>query len=675
MSSIKFSGTTLLLSVLALLLFSGCSKQNSKSVLDPDTGTHVANWYVDHRAAYKNSTSDCSECHGTDLKGGTSAVSCYSADYNGMTCHANGPTSHPTNWASADIHGASAKSAPSSTTGFSACQTCHGSDFSGGLSLKSCLNTAGCHGATVNAPHSPAPWRGAGRTHITTDTGNAATCALCHTNGANSTVKPSTPAPAGTAAGCFNNTLCHSTVGHAVGWSSPDVHGASAKSAPSSTAGFSSCQICHGSDFSGGIALTSCLNTAGCHGATVNAPHSPAPWRSATRTHTTTNTGNAVTCALCHTNGANSSVQPSTPAPAGTAAGCFNNTLCHAAIGHPVGWSAANQHGTAAELDFSVCKTCHGQDYKGGIATTTCYSCHNGPGLDHPAAAWVVPDHKTAALTDNVVCQKCHGTDYLGGGSHRACNSCHMENQTKVHMLAWYPDVQTNHRAYALANGTTKCANIYCHGAALTGVSLSGPSCSTCHTWPFTGGVCGTCHGIPPTGTSFPNTAGSHTAHTVLSTTIVCSTCHLGAGSGTSLHQNGTADVILDTTYSAKTGTPGFNTAANTCSRVSCHGGQTTPSWLTGVINVNTQCTVCHASGTTQYNSYNSGEHSLHVSRFACTVCHDTTKLAVNHFTKLNTSVMEGPASATIVTAIGYNGTSCNPSAGGLTGCHSSHTW
>jgi predicted CxxxxCH...CXXCH cytochrome family protein len=112
-----------------------------------------------------------------------------------------------------------------------------------------------------------------------------------------------------------------------------------------------------------------------------------------------------------------------------------------------------------------------------------------------------------------------------------------------------------------------------------------------------------------------------------------------------------------------------------TCSNVSCHGGKAAPNWLTGTIDVNTECTSCHAAGTTQYNSYNSGEHSRHVSRFTCTVCHDTTKLAVNHFTKLNTAAMEGPASATIVNAVNYNGTSCNPSAGGLTGCHSSHNW
>jgi len=454
---------------------------------------------------------------------------------------------------------------------------------------------------------------------------------------------------------------------HPAGWSSPDVHGATAKKLAD---GFSTCQFCHGTDYSGGIAGTSCFT---CHG--VNAPHAPAPWRGGARTHRNTEPGNAPVCALCHTNGANSSVLPDPAAPAGTAPGCFNSTLCHATPGHPNGWSDPTQHGVTAEQDFDLCKTCHGQDFMGGSAAITCYQCHNGPGLDHPGPSWVVQNHKTAATNDSVVCQKCHGADYLGGGSHKACKSCHMQDQTKVHMIAWYPDVQTNHRAYAKANGTASCSNVSCHGAALTGVSLSGPSCSTCHTWPFTSGSCGSCHGLPPTGAAAPDRAGRHAVHTALNSSVDCNTCHSGAGSGTALHQNGIADVIANAVYNAQSGAASFNAAANTCSNISCHGGQTTPNWFTGSINVNTQCTSCHASGTAQYNSYHSGHHSTHVGQFACTVCHDTTKLAVHHFTTLNTSALEGPASGTIVTAANYNGTTCNPSAGGLTGCHSSETW
>ena len=140
---------------------------------------------------------------------------------------------------------------------------------------------------------------------------------------------------------------------------------------------------------------------------------------------------------------------------------------------------------------------------------------------------------------------------------------------------------------------------------------------------------------------------------------------------------NDVADVVVNTAYNAKSGGASYNAATATCSNISCHGGKTTPAWSAGSINVNTPCTACHAAGTTQYNSYQSGHHATHVvdQSFACTVCHDTTKLAVTHFTHLDTQTMEGPASGTIVTAAQYNGTSCNPKAGGLTGCHGSHTW
>jgi predicted CxxxxCH...CXXCH cytochrome family protein len=124
--------------------------------------------------------------------------------------------------------------------------------------------------------------------------------------------------------------------------------------------------------------------------------------------------------------------------------------------------------------------------------------------------------------------------------------------------------------------------------------------------------------------------------------------------------------------YNAKSGTVMYDAASSTCSKVSCHGGQTTPSWLAGAtIDVNTQCTACHAFGTGEYNSFSSGEHDFHVNteHFPCTRCHDTTKLAVNHFTGLNTQAMEGPASATLNSSLNYNGSSCAPL------CHGTKSW
>ncbi len=441
---------------------------------------------------------------------------------------------HTAQWGAPDVHGAAAKGAASSTTGFAVCQECHTTDFSGGISKIACLNTAGCHGMGVNAPHAAAWLPGNTYTHITADQGNAPVCALCHLGGR--TPPSYATVPAGVQPGCFNNTLCHAVPGHAnpAVWALPTGHGASAKAAlnVSAISGFSTCQICHSTDFTGGIALQSCMNTAVCHGVGVFSPHASAPWLIGTPSslgalsHVSTDPSNGTICALCHLG--NRTPPSYVIVPAGTQTGCFNNTLCHAI-----------------------------------------------------------------------------------------------------------------------------------------------PTCLT------------NCHTGPPSGTTAPNQAGKHTAHDALPNVMgVCDTCHSGTGINTidsSKHNNGTVDVVFLSACNAESGPAGYNAAGATCSNISCHGGQITPGWLSGtVIDVNTQCTACHVQGskpativTPQYNSYFSGRHSTHISGggIACYTCHDTTLLAVNHFTNLNTTAMEGPASATIAASLNYNGVTCSPV------CHQTRTW
>ena len=91
-------------------------------------------------------TSSCAECHGADLSGGISKVSCFA---NPAGCH-HGPIP---NWAGGAVHGAVAKKAPGNS-GLASCQICHGAGFSGGGSGVSCFT---CHG--VSAPHPAKPWR------------------------------------------------------------------------------------------------------------------------------------------------------------------------------------------------------------------------------------------------------------------------------------------------------------------------------------------------------------------------------------------------------------------------------------------------------------------------------------------------------------------------------------
>jgi len=82
-----------------------------------------------------------------------------------------------------------------------------------------------------------------------------------------------------------------------------------------------------------------------------------------------------------------------------------------------------------------------------------------------------------------------------------------MGDESTIHPV-WYPDIQLNHRAYVLANGTAGCATAYCHGTNLEGVAQSGPSCSTCHTWPITNATCTDCHNTTLTATNASAASG-----------------------------------------------------------------------------------------------------------------------------------------------------------------------
>jgi predicted CxxxxCH...CXXCH cytochrome family protein len=574
-------------------------------LVTPSGGDHSSSATLDYLA--NNGSSDCTQCHGSDLSGGISNVSCFG---NPAGCH-HGPVA---GWVAVppatQQHGVSAKKAPGSS-GFASCQICHGGNFSGGGSQVSCLNNASCHDAGVLSPHPARPWHGPTYTHTDTNTSNATVCAQCHFPGSqnNPAGHPATPAPAGTSPGCFNSTLCHgeATVPHPVGsaWvtTSPAAqpHGNSAKATPGATSGFAYCQVCHGTgtNFSGGSSTVSCYP---CHVPTSNSPHA-SQWRTGdTYVHTTTDAGNASVCAFCHTNGANSPIAPpSPPAPAGTAPGCFNSTLCHGAggVAHPVPYND-DSHYTVTSATF--------------------------PGS----------------------CSACHDVSAPTAKPGPACQTCH-----------------------------------------IAGSPLTTLNCTSCHASPPNGGT--------PAGAAYPNVPGAHGVHIALDNTgtpISCNTCHSGLGSGTLAHYNRAnaipgenalrvppGDAAFLATYDAETGASSFdNSAALSCSNVSCHGGQTTPSWQTGTLDVNNQCTNCHVSGTSQYNSYNSGEHTRHLNDFGtssttCKYCHNTATLAVNHFTTLSTPAMEGPASATI----GGAGTlittwvpatqSCTPA------CHGTKTW
>ncbi len=61
-------------------------------------GEHPADFVAAHPAYAGSSAAACAPCHGDDLRGGISQVSCFSASWNGVACHASGPAFHPASW-------------------------------------------------------------------------------------------------------------------------------------------------------------------------------------------------------------------------------------------------------------------------------------------------------------------------------------------------------------------------------------------------------------------------------------------------------------------------------------------------------------------------------------------------------------------------------------------------
>ena len=160
--------------------------------------------------------------------------------------------------------------------------------------------------------------------------------------------------------------------------------------------------------------------------------------------------------------------------------------LCHiGAGGHPPGWMTPSLpafHGQAVAARGPVpCKTCHGDDYRGGSSGISCYTCHAGGPSGHPDG-WMNPDasafHGQRVLVDGVAdCQRCHGAGLSGGTSGVACSQCHAT--VGGHPVGWMDESGPNFHGKAVAaQGPTPCQG--CHGANYRGGS-SGVSCYTCH--------------------------------------------------------------------------------------------------------------------------------------------------------------------------------------------------
>ncbi len=380
----------------------------------------------------KATNKDCAKCHSAAYSGGTSGVSCFK-------CHALYP--HMVGWSdssSADFHGDYLKG---KSWDYTECQSCHGADFSGGSSGKSCYT---CH---ASYPHKsgwgdPASASSHGKyVKAQTPAWDVSSCAPCH--GATYTGGSSNVA-------CFT---CHPPFPHEVAFN-PGYHTAYMKN---NGFPYNQCQDCHGASYAGGPVVDVSCMTSGCHVDNTNAAKSPeacntchgtfraqatfvngwAPPRSiagdtlesvvgvgAHQPHLEGEIGKPVKCQECHTvpatlNGAGHI----DPAPY-RATVAFNDTLARLATGNGT-LVPTPSYNTSAVSCASV--YCHGNwkirqatsiygfmyidsvmtgnkatpVWNGGEAQAACGSCHGLPPAGHAAAPLTLCYYCHTGVVDN----------------------------------------------------------------------------------------------------------------------------------------------------------------------------------------------------------------------------------------------------------------------------------
>lgn len=284
---------------------------NGQSCHGSGESFHPDGWIPDHVEQALPDGGSCTSCHGRDLDGGITSVSCYAGSSDGQACHVLGPAFHPANWldkssrGTLDWHG-DAYGSGQLINGVP-CETCHTPPALDALPGGKCVQ---CHFDT-DGSNSPDPsWDHGTLEHDRfLNSPEADVCVNCHEVSDRFGYGPSFT-------GCYD---CHGV--HPSDWAGADIHGSAAKSRPGTDAGFSNCQVCHGSEFNGTPLARSC-DGSGCHGTFNNSDAIPHPagsrWENETfPTHRNTDEGNALVCADCHRE---------ILAPA---VGCRNNNQCH----------------------------------------------------------------------------------------------------------------------------------------------------------------------------------------------------------------------------------------------------------------------------------------------------------------------------------------------------------
>jgi hypothetical protein len=236
-------------------------------------------------------------------------------------------------------------------------------------------------------------------------------------------------------------------------------------------------------------------------------------------------------------------------------------------------------------------------------------------------------------------CASCHGADFTGGSSGVSCRDCH-ESFPHSHDF----EESNGHPAFMRANGYPLTSCKLCHGSSYEGGSVVTEGCTDCHSNPGGPEACNTCHGnfdaagndtiswAPPralSGSMLETYAGvgAHQAHltdTTISKVVKCTQCHhMPSTFSDGGHNNGTVDVMFDTTLAARYSAnhtfnpaPSFDNSSAKCNNTFCHG-----NWKVRKATANSSYTFAFSDtimvGTAFAPTFTGGS-----SQTACGTCH-----------------------------------------------------
>jgi len=250
----------ILIAAMAALFYS-CSTTNQDSPLSfvDASGNHPGGWIAAHGSYAEPDGSLCMDCHGDDLAGGITGVSCSS---DAVGCHSGGPAFHPADWLDSSLTG-NAWHGDAYTNGFlvngiNDCVDCHEPPALDDPAEGKCII---CH-FTLSGNKSPGGWAHASTLHssfagspeesvcvacheINISFGNQPSCHNCHDNPVAHEVEyldHNTDVPD---SGNFTSqcSTCHAISGTSPNASAPLCVSCHTESSPYSGA---NCTSCHG---------------------------------------------------------------------------------------------------------------------------------------------------------------------------------------------------------------------------------------------------------------------------------------------------------------------------------------------------------------------------------------------------------------------------------------------